>query len=66
VHGAEAVVELRRNPDGASRIGKLPADEHRQREADQQEEQAGEAVQDPDDLVVCGKQMPEEQAGPIL
>jgi hypothetical protein len=67
VHRAELVVELgehrparharlaEQRPEQrqrAARVGELPAHQHHQREAEEQEQQAGDRVLDADDLVV--------------
>ena len=38
-----------------ARVGELPAHQHHQREAEEQEQQAGDGVLDADDLVVDGE-----------
>ena len=43
-----------------ARIRELPADDEHEREADQQEEQAGEPVLETDDLVIGGEDVPAE------
>ena len=40
---------------GCARVGELPAHQHHQREAEEQEQQAGDGVLDADHLVVDGE-----------
>jgi hypothetical protein len=61
---AEPVVDLGSDPGRSSRVGQLPAHDHHEDKADQQEKQAGEPVEETDDLVVCREEMPEEQTEP--
>ena len=56
----------RRTGCGCAGIGQLPPDQHDEREADQQEEQAGEPVLETDDLVVGGEDVPAQQLEDIL
>jgi hypothetical protein len=77
VHRPELVVEVREHrPAGhaslaedpaeqrqrGARVGELPAHEHHQRKAEEEEQQAGDGVLDADDLVVDGENVLAQEA----
>ena len=59
--GAFTSPERRQEGDWLSRVRLLPPDQHREREAHQQEEQAGDGILEADDLVVGGEDVLAEQ-----